>query len=108
MKLLINQLQNVNGTYTPYIGCVNDTDTPLTTHHRMAIQGHTNLDLSFLEDLFNKNILPPSEECGVFEPMVSRRKFCGKWFVTAWLLPTNCSHRSGSSSRQWKTNTSKM
>jgi hypothetical protein len=44
----------------------------------MPIQGHTALDLAFLEDLFNKDILPPEEECGVFEPLASRRKFCGK------------------------------
>jgi hypothetical protein len=44
----------------------------------MAIQGYATLDLSFLEDLFNNKIMAPSEECGVFEPMQSRRKFCGK------------------------------
>lgn len=42
------------------------------------IQGHTAIDLQFLEDLFNKEILPATEECGVFEPLSSRRKYCGK------------------------------
>lgn len=46
------------------------------------IQGHTAIDLQFLEDLFNKEILPATEECGVFEPLSSRRKYCGKCFLT--------------------------
>lgn len=46
------------------------------------IQGHTAIDLQFLEDLFNKEILPATEECGVFEPLSSRRKYCGKYFLT--------------------------
>jgi hypothetical protein len=38
--------------------------------------------LQFLEDLFNKEILPVTEECGVFEPLSSCRKYCGKHFPT--------------------------
>ncbi|CBF82218.1 predicted protein [Aspergillus nidulans FGSC A4] len=41
-----------------------------------VIQGHTAVDLEVLEDLFNKEILPATEECGVFEPLSSRRKYC--------------------------------
>lgn len=38
--------------------------------------------MQFLEDLFNKEILPATEECGVFEPLSSRRKYCGKYLIT--------------------------
>lgn len=74
----------MHGEYAPYIGCVNETYDFLTKHHRGAIQGHTVIDLQFLEDLFNKEIIPPVEECGVFEPLSSRRKYCGKYFLTAF------------------------
>jgi hypothetical protein len=40
------------------------------------------MDFSFLEDLFNKEVLPPAKECGVFEPLSSRRKYCGKYLLT--------------------------
>jgi hypothetical protein len=69
---------NVHGEYPPYIGCVNETYDFLTKHHRGAVQGHAAIDLEFLEDLFNKDILPPSEECGSFEPLSSRRKYCDR------------------------------
>lgn len=35
------------------------------------------IDLEFLEDLFNGNSFPDTEECDIFEPLISRRKFCG-------------------------------
>jgi hypothetical protein len=45
-------------------------------------QEHTATGLQFLEDLFNKEILPATEECGVFESLSSRRKYCGKYCLT--------------------------
>lgn len=38
------------------------------------------MDLEFLEQLFNESILPSQEECGVIEPLATRRKYCGKYF----------------------------
>ncbi|ODM21423.1 hypothetical protein SI65_02267 [Aspergillus cristatus] len=69
---------NVHGEYDPYIGCINESYGVLTKHHRGAIQGHTVINLQFLEDLFNKEIIPATEECGVFESLSSRRKYCGR------------------------------
>ncbi|OJJ78603.1 uncharacterized protein ASPGLDRAFT_1510767, partial [Aspergillus glaucus CBS 516.65] len=67
---------NVHGEYPPYIGCSNGSNEFLTKHHRGSIQGHTSLDIQFLEDIFNHNIMPATEECGVFESLASRRKYC--------------------------------
>jgi hypothetical protein len=55
----------------------------------MGIQGHAVLDLQFLEDLFNKDLMPAAEECGAFEPLASRRKYCGKYLLTTTELLTN-------------------
>lgn len=49
----------------------------------------TTLDLNFLEDLFNKDLIPPEEECGIFEPLSSRRKYCRKYLLTTFQLPAN-------------------
>lgn len=49
----------------------------------------TTLDLKFLEDLFNKDLIPPEEECGIFEPLSSRRKYCRKYLLTTFQLPAN-------------------
>ena len=62
----------------------------MTKHHRGAIQGHTVINLQFLEDLFNKEIIPATEECGVFESLSSRRKYCGRYLSATWQLVTNC------------------
>lgn len=62
----------------------------MTKHHRGAIQGHTVINLQFLEDLFNKEIIPATEECGVFESLSSRRKYCGRYLSAIWQLVTNC------------------
>ncbi|BCR90626.1 uncharacterized protein ACHE_60512A [Aspergillus chevalieri] len=72
-----NQM-DVHGEYAPFIGCINGSYGGLTKHHMGQIQGHTAIDLQFLEDLFNKEILPATEECGVFEPLSSRRKYCDR------------------------------
>ncbi|BCR91198.1 uncharacterized protein ACHE_70041S [Aspergillus chevalieri] len=69
---------NVHGEFPPYIGCSNGSNEFLTKHHRGSIQGHTSIDLQFLEDLFNHDIMPPTEECGVFESLASRRKYCDR------------------------------
>ncbi|KAJ1712953.1 hypothetical protein NYO67_4873 [Aspergillus flavus] len=69
---------NPFGEYTPYIGCTNDSSTVVTKHHRGVIQGHIGIDLHFLEDLFNKGILPATEDCGVFAPLSSRQKQCDR------------------------------
>lgn len=41
------------------------------------------INLQFLEDLFNKEIIPATEECGVSESLASRQKYCGKYLSTA-------------------------
>lgn len=81
---------NVDGSYTPYIGCVNDTGLFQTKHHRGSIMNFTTLDLKFLEDLFNKDLVPPEEECGIFEPLSSQWKYCCKYLPTTCQLPANC------------------
>ncbi|KAG2001441.1 hypothetical protein GB937_010175 [Aspergillus fischeri] len=43
------------------------------------------IDLEFLEDLFNKDILPSSEECGSFKPLSSRRKYCAQFLQSPQL-----------------------
>lgn len=75
--------------HDPYIGCVNDDFLPVTKHYRGSIQGHTMIDFEFLEALFNKDILPPTEECGVIESLRTRRKYCGKYLRTTFLAVTN-------------------
>jgi hypothetical protein len=59
---------------------VNATPDFLQKHYYGSIKGHTSLDLEFLEQLFNESILPAQEECGIIEPLTSRRKFCGTHF----------------------------
>ena len=72
------------GTNSLYSACINSTDHFMTPHFRQAIQGHTGLDLDFLENLFNNNILLNDEQCGTFEPLSSRRKYCGKQLPTSY------------------------
>ncbi|OJJ57920.1 hypothetical protein ASPSYDRAFT_1018177 [Aspergillus sydowii CBS 593.65] len=62
----------------PYIGCSNDTDDCLSKHHRPAGPVPATLDIEFLEELFNKGLLPPAEVCGTIEPVSSRKKYCGR------------------------------
>jgi hypothetical protein len=68
----------VNNEYHPFIGCINATAGILQKHYYSSVKGHTTIDLDFLEQLFNNSILPSREDCGVIEPMSSRRKYCGK------------------------------
>lgn len=89
LQVISNQLQNVHGEFPPYIGCSNGSNEFLTKNHRGSIQGHTSIDLQFLEDLFNHDIMPPTEECGVFESLASRRKYCGKCFLSDCQSPIN-------------------
>ncbi|EYE90406.1 uncharacterized protein EURHEDRAFT_417473 [Aspergillus ruber CBS 135680] len=67
---------DVNGDYHPYIGCVNASSSFLQKHYYTSVKGYTSMDLYFLEQLFNESILPSQEECGVIEPLTSRRKYC--------------------------------
>ncbi len=69
----------------PYIGCSNDTDDCLSKHHRPAGPVPATLDIEFLEELFNKGLLPPAEVCGTIEPVSSRKKYCG---MHAYHLPS--------------------
>ncbi|OJJ04472.1 hypothetical protein ASPVEDRAFT_43949 [Aspergillus versicolor CBS 583.65] len=62
----------------PYIGCSNGTDDFLSKHHRATGIAPTSMDLDFLEELFNKDILPPPELCGTIEPVSSRKKHCDR------------------------------
>ena len=75
----------VNDMYEhdPYIECVNESYDS-TKHYRQSVQGQTVLNMQFLEDLYNKGILPPTEECGVFEPLSSRRKHCSMYSPSNW------------------------
>jgi hypothetical protein len=79
----------VFGIHNLYSACVNATDHFATPHHRQAIRGYTAMDMDFLENLFNNNILPNTEECGIFEPLASRRKYCGKQFLTSFQAVSN-------------------
>ncbi|EAW25652.1 uncharacterized protein NFIA_044710 [Aspergillus fischeri NRRL 181] len=67
---------DVNGDHHPYIGCVNASSSFLQKHYYTSVKGYTSMDLEFLEQLFNESILPSQEECGVIEPLTSRRKYC--------------------------------
>ena len=49
------------------------------THYSRLVTGITVMDQDFLEKLFNENLIPDSEECGVIEQMRSSRKFCGNY-----------------------------
>ncbi|KAG2001619.1 hypothetical protein GB937_010062 [Aspergillus fischeri] len=69
-------LKDVNGDHHPYIGCVNASSSFLQKHYYTSVKGYTSMDLEFLEQLFNESILPSQEECGVIEPLTSRRKYC--------------------------------
>ncbi|BCS30200.1 uncharacterized protein APUU_80503A [Aspergillus puulaauensis] len=51
----------VDGVAAPYIGCSNDTGDLLSKHHRAAGLDSTTMDLELLEELFNKDLLPPDE-----------------------------------------------
>ncbi|KAL4804182.1 hypothetical protein BDV18DRAFT_162592 [Aspergillus unguis] len=64
------------GNHQPYIACVNEGFKQPPKHHRQFIPSLTGVDVDFLEDLFNKDILPPAEECGTFESLSSRRAYC--------------------------------
>jgi hypothetical protein len=79
----------VNNEYHPFIGCINASANILQKHYYSSVKGHTTIDLDFLEQLFNNSILPPQEDCGVVEPITSRRRYCGKWLATAYGLVTN-------------------
>ncbi|EAW17145.1 uncharacterized protein NFIA_005070 [Aspergillus fischeri NRRL 181] len=66
---------DVNNEYHLYIGCVNESPNFLSKHYHSSVKGHTTIDLDFLERLFNDSILPSREDCGVIEPLTSRRKY---------------------------------
>lgn len=79
----------MNGEYHPYVECVNQGPGFLQKHYSSSVKGHTSIDLEFLEQLFNDLIMPSQEDCGVIEPLTSRRKFCGKCFSNIFqLLPS--------------------
>lgn len=78
----------MNGDYHPYIGCVNASSSFLQKHYYTSVKGYTSMDLDFLEQLFNESILPSQEECGVIEPLTSRRKYCGEYFESGWQAVT--------------------
>jgi hypothetical protein len=69
---------------------VHNTYGTVSKHWRGTIQGYTVLDVQFCEDLFNKDIMAPTEECSLFESMASRKGFCRKYLVAAWQGLTNC------------------
>lgn len=78
----------MNGDHHPYVGCVNASPSFLQKHYYTSVKGHTSIDLEFLEQLFNESILPSQEECGVIEPLTSRRKYCGEYFRSSWTSVT--------------------
>lgn len=78
----------MNGDYHPYIGCVNASSSFLQKHYYTSVKGYTSMDVDFLEQLFNESILPSQEECGVIEPLISRRKYCGEYFESDWQAVT--------------------
>jgi hypothetical protein len=41
------------------------------THYSRTVTGITVMDIDFLKKLFNKNLIPDSEECGVIEQLKS-------------------------------------
>ncbi|EAA67000.1 hypothetical protein AN8575.2 [Aspergillus nidulans FGSC A4] len=47
--------------------------------HPILVKGHAAIDLGFLEELFNNETLQETEECGVIEPLASRRVFCAQF-----------------------------
>jgi hypothetical protein len=49
------------------------------THYSRTVTGFAVMDIDFLEKLFNENLIPDSEECGVIEQLKSTRRFCGNF-----------------------------
>ncbi|PYH99822.1 hypothetical protein BO71DRAFT_415300 [Aspergillus ellipticus CBS 707.79] len=66
---------DVNGNYHPYIACLNTSPAYLQKHYRVSVKDYISINLEFLEQLFNESILPSQEECGVIEPLTTRRKY---------------------------------
>ncbi|EEH41177.2 hypothetical protein PAAG_03463 [Paracoccidioides lutzii Pb01] len=70
-----HQQPDITGYHTPFVICINASQNP-SAHFYRNTQGHTQLNISFLEEIFESGLLHPTEKCGVMEQMQSHRKVC--------------------------------
>ncbi|PGG96109.1 hypothetical protein AJ80_09872 [Polytolypa hystricis UAMH7299] len=68
---------DVTGHHAPYIACINSTPQDYAGHFFQSPQGITQLDILFLERIYEEEMLQPLEKCGIIDQMKSTRKYCG-------------------------------
>ncbi|KMP09240.1 hypothetical protein CISG_04911 [Coccidioides immitis RMSCC 3703] len=77
-KPVFKRFDNPNpaGHCSPYITCINANVTYPHDHFLRAINGCTQLDMVFLEELFSENVVNDFEACNVIEPNSTRKRDC--------------------------------
>ncbi|PGG96334.1 hypothetical protein AJ80_09842 [Polytolypa hystricis UAMH7299] len=83
-----HQHPDVTGYHTPFIPCINASQNP-SAHFYRNPQGHTQLNISFLEEISESDLLHPTEKCGVMEQMQSHRKVCVNLINCPYMLFTS-------------------